>query len=135
MLSVKRRYGRLLWTVSNPLGWCEFVTLSPIGAIGPRIHCNIVKEQATVVYADILGFSNLVMSMKGAIGLLDGFYYSAMALSQLKQSFAEETVPDPLTRTFAAFHRTLDVRVSELVNADPLQSIVFPTPPSSSSAT
>ena len=84
-----------------------------------------MKEQATVVYADILGFSRLVMSMEGAIGLLDGFYYSAMSLAQLKQSFAEEPVPDPLTRTFAAFHRALDIRISELVNADPLQSIVF----------
>jgi hypothetical protein len=65
------------------------------------------------------------MSMEGAIGLLDGFYYSAMSMAQLRQSFAEEPVPDPLTRTFAAFHRTLDIRISELINADPLQSIVF----------
>jgi hypothetical protein len=84
-----------------------------------------VTEQATVVYADILGFSHLVMSMSGAIDLLDGFYYSAMSLAQLRQSFAEEPIPDPLTRTFAAFHRALDIRVTELVNADPLQSIVF----------
>jgi hypothetical protein len=38
-----------------------------------------VTEQATVVYADILGFSDLVMSTSGAIDLLDGFYYSAMS--------------------------------------------------------
>jgi hypothetical protein len=61
----------------------------------------------------------------GAIGLLDGFYYSSMSLPQLRKSFAQEPIPDPLTRTFAAFHRTLDVRVSELVNCDPLQSSVF----------
>jgi hypothetical protein len=84
-----------------------------------------VKEQATVVYADILGFSDLVMSMPGSIDLLDGFYYSTMSLAQLRASFAEQPVPDALTRTFAAFHRALDIRVSELVNVDPLESIVF----------
>jgi len=40
-----------------------------------------VIEQPTVVYTDILGFSALVMSMAGAIGLLDGFYYSSMSLT------------------------------------------------------
>jgi hypothetical protein len=84
-----------------------------------------VNEQATVVYADILGFSNLVMSLSGAIGMLDGFYYSSMSLAQLRESFAQEPIPDPLTRTFAAFHRTLDIRISELVNCDPVQSVVF----------
>jgi hypothetical protein len=84
-----------------------------------------VKQQATVVYADILGFSDLVMSMSSSIDLLDGFYYSAMSLAQLRASFTEEPVPDALTRTFAAFHRALEIRVSELVNADPLHSIVF----------
>jgi hypothetical protein len=84
-----------------------------------------VKEQATVVYADILGFSNLVMSMEDAIDRLDGFYYSTMSLAQLRQSFTEEPSPDPLTRTFAAFHRMLDIRISELVNCDPVQSVIF----------
>lgn len=84
-----------------------------------------MNEQATVVYADILGFSNLVMSLPGAIGLLDGFYYSSMSLAHLRESFAQEPIPDPLTRTFAAFHRTLDIRISELVNCDPVQSVVF----------
>jgi hypothetical protein len=88
-------------------------------------YTGAVKEQATVVYADILGFSDLVMSMPDTIDVLDGFYYSTMSLAQLRASFAEEPVPDALTRTFAAFHRALDIRVSELVNADPLQSIVF----------
>jgi hypothetical protein len=88
-------------------------------------YTGTVSEQATVVYTDILGFSDLVMSMPGAIDLLDGFYYAAMSRAQLQQSFAQEPIPDPLTRTFAAFHRTLDIRVSELVNADPLQSVVF----------
>jgi hypothetical protein len=88
-------------------------------------YTGTVKEQATVVYTDILGFSDLVMSMSGAIGLLDGFHYAAMSRAQLRQSFAEKPIPDPLTRTFAAFHRTLDIRISELVNADPIQSIVF----------
>jgi len=82
------------------------------------------------VYADILGFSDLVMSMENHIDMLDGFYHSAMSRAELRKSF-EEWSPDPLTRTFAAFHRTLDLRVSELVNVDPLQSIVFsdPAPP------
>ena len=84
-----------------------------------------MSEQATVVYTDILGFSDLVMSMPGVIGLLDGFYYSTMSRAQLRASFEEAPAPDPLTRTFAAFHRTLDLRISELLNADPLQSIVF----------
>ena len=84
-----------------------------------------MNEQATVVYADILGFSDLVMSMQGAIGLLDGFYYASTSLSELRESFREEPVPDPLTRTFAAFHRVLNIRISELVNCDPVQSVVF----------
>ncbi len=65
------------------------------------------------------------MSMQGAISQLDGFYYASMSLSQLRESFAEEPIPDPLTRTFAAFHRALDIRISELVNCDPVQSVVF----------
>ena len=88
-------------------------------------YTNGVNEQATVVYADILGFSALVMSMEGSIGMLDGFYYSSMSLAQLRESLAEEPIPDPLTRTFAAFHRVLDIRISELVNCDPVQSVVF----------
>jgi hypothetical protein len=84
-----------------------------------------VNEQATVVFADILGFSDLVMSKQGVIGTLDGFYYSAMSLAQLRESFTEDKYLDPLTRTFAAFHRTLDIRISELVNCDPVQSVIF----------
>jgi hypothetical protein len=44
-------------------------------------YTGSVSEQPTVVYADILGFSYLVMSMAGAIGVLDGFYYSSMSLT------------------------------------------------------
>jgi len=62
--------------------------------------------------------------MEGYIDGLDGFYYSTMSKAQLRESL-EDGRTDPLTRTFAAFHRTLDLRISELVNADPLQSIVF----------
>src|SRR5580704_593220 len=65
------------------------------------------------------------MSLSGAIGMLDGFYYSSMSREQLRESFAQEPMPDPLTMTFAAFHRTLDIRISELVNCDPVQSVVF----------
>jgi hypothetical protein len=87
-------------------------------------YTGIVREQATVVYADILGFSYLVMSMPSSIDMLDGFYHSTMSREQLRESIGRPGA-DPLERTFAAFHRTLDLRVSELVNADPLQSIVF----------
>lgn len=100
-------------------GTAQEVRFFPCGYTGS------VKQQATVVYADILGFSDLVMSMSGAIGLLDGFYYSTMSLAQLRESFAEPPIPDPLTQTFAAFHRALDIHISDLVNVDPLQSIVF----------
>ncbi len=58
------------------------------------------------------------------VDMLDGFYYSTMSRPQLRASI-EENKPDALTRTFAAFHTTLDLRVSELVNVDPLQTIVF----------
>jgi hypothetical protein len=114
------RAANLSWSVSHehPHGQTPFHAEK-------LTYTGTVSEQATVVYADILGFSNLVRSVPGAIDLLDGFYYAAMSRAQLRQSFAEEPIPDPLTRTFAAFHRTLDIRVSELVNADPLQSIVF----------
>jgi len=84
-----------------------------------------VNEQATVVFADILGFSDLVMSTQGAIGTLDGFYYSTKSLAQLRESFTEDRYLDPLTRTFAAFHRILDICISELVNCDPVQSVIF----------
>src|SRR5579862_7816113 len=65
------------------------------------------------------------MSTQAAIGTLDGFYYSTMSLAQLRESFTEDRNLDPLTRTFAAFHRTLDIRISELVNCDPVQSVIF----------
>lgn len=83
-----------------------------------------MTEQATVVYADILGFSALVLSMPSSIDRLDGSYHSAMSRAQLRKSIKEERL-DQLERTFVVFHRTLDLRVSELVNVDPLQSIVF----------
>ncbi|MFZ1145662.1 MAG: hypothetical protein ACLQPN_17530 [Bryobacteraceae bacterium] len=83
-----------------------------------------MREQATVVYADILGFSDLVMSMPESIDGLDGFYYSTMSRAELRKSIKEERL-DRLTRTFVAFHRTLDLGVSKLVSVDPLQSIVF----------
>lgn len=60
------------------------------------------------------------MSMSGVIGLLDGFYYATMSPQKLRESFAEEPVPDLLTRTFAAFHRALDIRISEAMNEDQL---------------
>jgi hypothetical protein len=64
------------------------------------------------------------MSMADKIDMLDGFSYSTMSRAQLRVSF-EESSPDQLTRTFAAFHRTLDLRVSELVDEDPGQLIIF----------
>ena len=94
-----------------------------------------MNEQATVVYADILGFSNLVMSLSGAIGMLDGFYYSSMSLAQLRESFAQEPIPDPLTRTFAAFHRTLIFASPNSSIATPCSPSYFLIPPSSFSAT
>ena len=62
--------------------------------------------------------------MENYIGTLDGFYYSTMSRAHLRASF-DESNTDPLTRTFAAFHRTLDLRISDLVNVDRLQSIIF----------
>jgi len=65
------------------------------------------------------------MSMPENIDGLDGFFYSAKSLAELWDEFEGERAPDLLTQRFAAFHRALDIRISELVNADPLQSIVF----------
>ncbi len=78
-----------------------------------------------MVYTDVLGFSNLVMSMENYIDTLDGFEYATMSIAQLRESFENDPIPNPLAQTFGAFHRTLDIHISKALNADPLQSIVF----------
>jgi hypothetical protein len=82
-------------------------------------------NEPTVVFADILGFSALVMGSPEHGDALDGFYYADMSKEQLREAFMGERREDPLTRTFAAFHRLLDIRVTELMRADPLQTVVF----------
>jgi hypothetical protein len=82
-------------------------------------------EQPTVVFVDILGFSDLVMATPEHGDALDGFFYANMSKGQLRESLMGDRPEDPLTRIFAAFHRMLDIRVTELMNADPLQTIVF----------
>jgi hypothetical protein len=93
--------------------------------INDPLYTGRVREQATVVYADVLGFSHLVMSMENYIDTLDGFQYSTMSIAQLQESFRDDPIPNPLAQTFGAFHRTLDIHISKALNADPLQSIVF----------
>jgi len=85
-------------------------------------------EQATAVYADVLGFSKLVMSMENCLDTLDGFYDSNTSLRQLRNSFDEEPTPNMLRQAFTAFHRTLDVHVSNLVDIDPCDPSSFLTP-------
>jgi len=82
-------------------------------------------REPTVVFVDILGFSDLVMATPDHADALDGFFYANMSKVQLRDSLMGERPEDALTRIFAAFHRMLDIRVTELMNADPLQSIVF----------
>ena len=83
-----------------------------------------MHTQVTAVYADILGFTQLVTSHNALIERLDGFSYSESSVAELRKRLVEEH-EDPLTVTFAAFHRTLDLQLNELVNVHPLQSIVF----------
>ena len=83
-----------------------------------------MHTQVTAVYADILGFTQLVTSHNAVIELLDGFTYSESSVAELRKEFVEGH-EDPLTRAFAAFHRTLDLQLNELLNVYPLQSIVF----------
>jgi hypothetical protein len=84
-----------------------------------------MNQQPTVVFADILGFSDLVMAAPEHGDALDGFFYANMSKGELRESLLGERHEDPLTRIFAAFHRMLDIRLTELMNADPLQSVVF----------
>ena len=84
-----------------------------------------MNAQPTIVFVDILGFSDLVMATPEHADALDGFFYANMSKEQLRESLMGERSEDPLTRTFAAFHRLLDIRVTELMNADPLQTVVF----------
>ena len=107
------------------------VTLSTSGnrtcnvpAVLARATLTAVHTQVTAVYADILGFAQLVTSYNSLIDSLDGFSHSASSEAELREQL-EEWNEDPLTRTFTAFHRTLDFQLNFLVNADPLQSIVF----------
>ena len=83
-----------------------------------------MHTQVTVVYADILGFTQLVISHNSLIELLDGFSHSESSVEQLRNRLVEDH-EDRLTHTFAVFHRTLDLQLNELLNVDPLQSIVF----------
>jgi hypothetical protein len=83
-----------------------------------------MKELATIIYADILGFAHLVTSNEDSLAFLDGFSHEVRSQAELRERF-EEDPPDLLTRTFVAFHRLLDLRLTQLVNIDPLQSIAF----------
>ena len=120
------------WKASSGVTFCNVsVTLSTSGNRTRKVHAVLaratltaVHTQVTAVYADILGFAQLVTSHNSLIDSLDGFSHSASSEAELREELAEWN-EDPLTRTFTAFHRTLGLQLNVLVNADPLQSIVF----------
>lgn len=81
--------------------------------------------ERTVVFVDILGFSAIVMASQPGADALDGFRYADTPKPELRESLLGQHPEDPLTRTFAAFHRLLDIQVNKFMNGDPLQSVVF----------
>ena len=81
-----------------------------------------MHTQVTAVYADILGFTQLVTSQEGFLDLLDGFMSSESSESSLRLAAAEENY---LARMFTTFHCTLDLQLRPLQNIDPLKSIAF----------
>lgn len=74
-----------------------------------------VGEQAIVIYADVLGFSDLVMSMEDCIDLLDGFHYAMMSRAQLRQfvlRFLNDTRPVTWLWLSKKGHRSVPRRVA-----------------------
>lgn len=82
------------------------------------------RMEPIVVFADILGFANLVLDLEPKISHIDYAYYSATSVETLFEEFGGRT-EDPLTSAFVCFHRLLDLQIERLMRADPIDSVVF----------
>lgn len=93
-----------------------------------RRFCGVilrgVHRQVTAVYADILGFTQLVVSHDSLIDSLEDFSPSVSSEDELRDQL-EEARGDNLTHTFTVFHHTLALKVNSLQTIDPLQCIAF----------
>lgn len=117
----------------SPRGFIEIVSANawsrgPSRAPSATAFCNgilrAVDSQATVVYADILGFARLVLSHDFLIDSLEDFSPSVSSEDELREQL-EEAQGDNLTRTFTVFHHTLGLKVNSLQSIDSLQCIAF----------
>lgn len=59
------------------------------------------RTEPIVVFADILGFADLVLDLDPRIGVIDYAYYSATGIESLHEELGART-EDPLTTAFAA---------------------------------
>lgn len=82
------------------------------------------RTEPIVVFADILGFADLVLDLEPRIGVIDYAYYSATGVEKLHEEFGGGS-EDPLTTAFICFHRLLDLHIETLMRADPIESVVF----------
>lgn len=85
---------------------------------------NSARAEPIVVFADILGFADLVLDLEPRIGVIDYAYYSATGIEKLHEELGRRT-EDPLTSAFVCFHRLLDLNIENLMRADPIESVVF----------
>jgi hypothetical protein len=85
---------------------------------------NSGRTEPIVVFADILGFADLVLELESRIGVIDYAYYSATGIEKLHEELGG-TTEDPLTSAFICFHRLLDLHIEHLMRADPIESVVF----------
>lgn len=85
---------------------------------------NSGRAEPIVVFADILGFADLVLDLEPRIGVIDYAYYSATGIEKLHEELGGRT-EDPLTSAFVCFHRLLDLQIETLMRSDPIESVVF----------
>ena len=85
---------------------------------------NSPRTEPVVVFADILGFADLVLELEPRVGIIDYAYYSATGIEELHEELGGRT-EDPLTSAFVCFHRLLDLHIETLMRADPIESVVF----------
>lgn len=83
-----------------------------------------IAPDPIVVFADMLGFAELVLDLDPRIRIIDYAYYSATGIDELHEELGNRR-EDPLTSAFVSFQRLLDLHIERLMRADPIESVVF----------
>src|SRR5689334_3758801 len=81
------------------------------------------RSESIVLFVDVLGFADLVMSLDSAAAPIESAGCMAMSKEVLRQ-YCDAWNNDPLTRTFIGFHRLLDLQIESMIEADP-EAVVF----------